>query len=797
MSVKIKKINIQAFRGIRDWELELQSKSLLLRGENGSGKSSMVEAIEFFHTGEVSCLEGTRGLSLQRHGPHVKCTPDDVSVQITFDPGNVSLCRTLTSAPSPPALLESYWKATQKGRFILRRSQILEFIISQPADRFRVIGGIIGIEALDNVELEMMRLRDDLEGGVRSKEQKSGTLLRDLSKLVGKDITGINDVLPALNEILQEAKLPLITSLEKVDAHAKEMLATVRKSGGVDNVGVLNELVKMTSAPLISQEIIDELASVNEKLQYLLNDKARVELSVAALLESGGQVIEQEAMDICPLCEQEIRREELLARIDQRLTILQGLSDKASEIRTACVPAMDKLTELSGKLKSMILRIESFGELSEEKDALSGKLEFFNEFISKVASAKELKNEIPTSQISREKDSINNIVTSVSTKCTQLLSNIGLTDEEMKVLEAVRLIEQARNKADSILEVNSLLKADKKYWELADKIYCAFSDVKKAKIQEIYDTIQEDIQGFYSILHPDEPHKNPELIVALGRRASTEMQMESFGRKGEDPRALTSEGHLDSLGLCIFLAFVKKFCKDCPLIVLDDVVTAIDARHRGNICRLLLEEFQEKQLVITTHDEVWYEQLCASQRAYGVEGNFKNLMIVDWNVDTGPVIRPYKVRWERIQEKIAGGDKTGAGNEGRQYLEWVLEKICQVTVAFVPFKSPPRYEVGELLTSAKKRLDDLINDDVFEARTSQAFQDLTQTVIMGNLLSHNSILADKVSIDEAHSFCKAVRELHNVFLCPGCGHLMDYYRQLKRLRCSNPRCNNPTEVKTN
>ena len=116
-----------------------------------------------------------------------------------------------------------------------------------------------------------------------------------------------------------------------------------------------------------------------------------------------------------------------------------------------------------------------------------------------------------------------------------------------------------------------------------------------------------------------------QLTVALGRRASTELRMESFGREGEDPRALTSEGHLDSLGLCIFLGFVKKFNAGCSLIVLDDVVSTLDAKHRENICKLLLEEFRDKQLIITTHDEVWYKQLRAFQRAYGIEGDFKTL----------------------------------------------------------------------------------------------------------------------------------------------------------------------------
>ena len=796
MSMKIKKIDIHAFRGIPDLELELEGKSLLLRGENETGKSSIVEAIEFFFTGKVSHLEGVRGLSLRLHGPHVNFTPDDVNVVITFDPGNVSLGRTLTSAPSPPALLEDYFQITQKGAFILRRSQILEFIVSQPAERFRAIGSIIGIEPLDNVELEMMRLRDEVEGKVVSKEGEINRLIRDLSDVIGKDIGEVKDVLPALNEILQKTNLPLIMSLEDVDRHAEEMLRAIRKAESIDKVAALNEILKITNIPFISREVVDELNDINEKVKYLLQDRVRVELSVAGLLESGRRVIEQEKMGICPLCEREINRERLLTRIDDRLRILRDLSDKASEIRRISVPVIDNLRGISDKLRFTISKIELFTELSEEKEMLVAKSDFLNGFIDKVASAKEIKNGIPIQEISQQKDEINKIGGSISTKCNQLLEDIGLSEEEKKVLEVVRLIEQARSKAKDILKVSSKLKAYQKYYELAEKIYSAFSEIKKAKIQGIYNTIQGDMQNFYSMLHPNGSHKNIELTVALGRRASTEMKIESFGRKGEDPRAFTSEGHLDSLGLCIFITFVKKFNEGCSLIVLDDVVTTVDARHRENICKLLFEEFREKQLIITTHDGVWYEQLLSSQRAYGIEGNFMNLIIVDWNVDTGLIIRPYKARWERIQEKIAAGDKTGAGNDGRQYLEWILERICERTQAPVPFKSSDRYEVGELLVPAKKRIDSLIKDDVFKAEISKAFQDLESTIIMGNILSHNNILAEEVSIEEVNSFCESVHNLHNLFLCPNCGHFIGYYRDLKIIRCSNSSCGNPVEVKT-
>jgi hypothetical protein len=620
--------------------------------------------------------------------------------------------------------------------------------------------------------------------------------LSDLSTIIEKDITKVEEVLPTLNEMLQEADLPLIRSLEDVDKHAEEMLKTVKKAESIDKNRVLNEILGTTKTELIAKEIIDELNHLNNKVKHLLQEDSRSELSVADLLESGRKVIEKEETDICPLCEQKIDREKLLSKIDDRLKILRDLSEKASEVRTMSVPVINKLNGTVDEFKTTISKIELFPELAKEKSKIIEKIAFLNEFVSHITSAKDLKNEIEVQEFNQQKNEINEIGSSLSTKCGQLLNAIGLTEAEKKVLDVARLIEQARSKATESSRVRTELKICQNQFDLAEKIYSTFSETKKAKIQEIYNSIQGNVQSFYSMLHPNEPHKNIELTVALGRRASTELKMESFGREGEDPRALTSEGHLDSLGLCIFLGFVKKFNEGCSLLVLDDVVSTVDAKHRENICKLLLEEFRDNQLIITTHDGVWYKQIRAFQRAYGIAGNFKNLIITNWHVESGPTISPYKVRWERIQEKVDSGDKPGAGNDGRQYLEWLLKHICEVTNAPVPVNDWRGGMVNGILPHAKKRLEDLIKDDEFKEKIFKAFKDLETTIIMGNLLSHNNMLAEEVSIEEVKRFCESVHNLYNVFLCPDCRHFIGYHRDLKIMRCPNTSCGNTVEVKT-
>ena len=89
--VRIKKLSIKSFRGIPELNLDFDGKNQVFRGDNGSGKSSIVEGLEFFFTGDLKSLQDTQGLSLIRHAPHVNSSPDDVNITLTFDPGEIIL----------------------------------------------------------------------------------------------------------------------------------------------------------------------------------------------------------------------------------------------------------------------------------------------------------------------------------------------------------------------------------------------------------------------------------------------------------------------------------------------------------------------------------------------------------------------------------------------------------------------------------------------------------------------------------------------------------------------------------
>ncbi len=281
------------------------------------------------------------------------------------------------------------------------------------------------------------------------------------------------------------------------------------------------------------------------------------------------------------------------------------------------------------------------------------------------------------------------------------------TEEDKKALQAIDLITRTLDSRQTLSVLNPILNTKHSTFKEISLIYEVFVSTKRTEVQRIYSELQNNIREFSSVLHPNEGYKEVRLEVNEGKRASTEIKMDFHSRAQEDPRAFNSEGHLDSLGLCVFLAFVKRFNVGFPIIALDDVVSSIDSGHRQRVCDLLFGKFPEAQWFITTHDYVWNEELRAYQIANKLSAQFKNLQILSWTLEEGPRINIYKPRWVLIEEKIAGGDKDGAAASIRKELEAFLLEGAISLQARVPIRRDGKYTVGELhdpLVSQSKNL---------------------------------------------------------------------------------------------
>ena len=72
---------------------------------------------------------------------------------------------------------------------------------------------------------------------------------------------------------------------------------------------------------------------------------------------------------------------------------------------------------------------------------------------------------------------------------------------------------------------------------------------------------------------------------------------------------MLSEGHIRCIGLAILLA--KNLKGNCPVLIFDDPVNAIDHDHREAIRRTLFEDdyFKNKQIILTCHDGEFFKDI--------------------------------------------------------------------------------------------------------------------------------------------------------------------------------------------
>ena len=168
--------------------------------------------------------------------------------------------------------------------------------------------------------------------------------------------------------------------------------------------------------------------------------------------------------------------------------------------------------------------------------------------------------------------------------------------------------------------------------ELAEKTLEIFTETKEEYIDNMLSEIRDDIRYFYDFIHQDDQIMSPDMVVSGAKKI--DVTLDSFG-DDVDSRSFASEGHLDTLGLCIFLAFNKHF-NSLHLMVLDDVLSTVDIVHKERIAKLIMEEFEDYQFIITAHSKNWVDLLEDICDKSGRENIIYE--IEDWSLEEGPVI---------------------------------------------------------------------------------------------------------------------------------------------------------------
>jgi rRNA maturation protein Nop10 len=517
------------------------------------------------------------------------------------------------------------------------------------------------------------------------------------------------------------------TSLDVLDAHEAKLRSTQ------------NDL-RMAEAKLA-----DALAKEREQSPSLIQ----------LLQDTQTFLVEREQLEECPLCGQATSAEHLRARVTAQLTAMKEIDaltqqrvrlSQQAQREEAVIEA--KRVEVIGAVQTLATALGTFdGDWQVDAQRLQttdtgAVLPALREWVQKALIAKDT--------LAADRVQINNALGSFNA-----------------LKQAVKTIDEKTDAAKHLQRVATRLNGVLQVVEAERKAYC----------DEVLRQIGDTVNALYARIHPDEPLGDYRIRMKQNVKAS----LESDARFGDDvglpAGAYYSEAHLDTLGLCVYMALAKHSADPNYIIVLDDVLTSVDDVHLQRVVELIHEEAAHfGQLIITTHFRPWRDRYRLGQFE---TGQVKLIELAEWSKQHGIRSRETKLFPEELRWYLESVDfdRQIVASKAGILLEFLLDTLALRYRCRLPRNATSEYTLGELLGGFSKDLKKAMKAEQFDKASVMITMDIgplleklqALTWIRNQVGAHFNAGGLQISDVDVKRFAQSALELANMLICARCG----------------------------
>lgn len=711
--MKIIELEINNIRGIHHLLIKPNGNNILIWGPNGSGKSGVVDAIDFLLTGKILRLtgEGTKEISLKKHGPHLLSKLENASVRAIIKLQNREEVFEISRKMSQPNniicdaaykdQLQNIINLAQQGQHVLTRREILKFITAEPKTRAEGIQTILNINQIEDYRKNFVKIKNHFGTELKTAEKNCANYQSSILNIIQTknfSYAAVLDVINANRQVLKGNLLPILDPMN-TNNNVREGLTflNTQKSTTINRDSLDSHLnkIKQFYQPKNIKLLVTQFATVLKNLDEIHSDPTLLKsLQTKKFNESALELINESGT--CPLCEHQWEKGQLL----------QNLKHKIEKAKIAS----QKQTELSNNSKKML---ESINLHITTIISLIGLLEKSNQNIPLLITFKEqyqtLENEMSKplenyTLLSQKKTNFiaegSELISALDNCILEIKKNTPDLTQEQKAWEnLIRIEENLNSLAKSQMELEKMQTAS--IW--ANHLHDVFINSRDTVLGEIYASIKNRFVELYNAIHSSDETTFNTSFVPDG--AGLKLEVDFLNKGFHPPHALHSEGHQDSMGLCLYLALSEKLASNLiNLVILDDVVMSVDAGHRKQVCSMLKQFYPNRQFLITTHDRTWASQL----KGEGVVTKKDMFEFYDWKIEIGPSINTTIDIWDKISENIQKDNITIAAAILRRGLEELFSNICDSLQAPVKFRLDQRWDLGDLLPAGLARLKELL-----------------------------------------------------------------------------------------
>lgn len=713
--IRIHKIKIHEFRGIRDLTINLGGENFAVCGPNGTGKSGVVDAIEYALTGNVSRLagRGTGELSIKDHGPHVdsRLKPEQAYVSLTFKVVSSNKEATITrtvKAPNKPTITcdDSDVKVaiehlSQHPEFVLSRRELIQYVLAEPSKRSEEIQALLRMEKIESLRGTLQKICNSNSRSIKPLENAQRIAKEALLTALGVAKWSSPEVLAEVNKRRILLSLPELEKINKdttfkdglPTAEAKETLSRVPKLQAIKDVDVLQKAldkIKDDATVKIHSTILEELKELNKDADSL--EKVAHE----TFLQSALKLFDEEH---CPVCDTAWSPEDFRAVVNKKLQELIGVRDKKNKLEGKIAPFVSFLESLASALKIVSKYGSLFTKPIDTQILLdeAKKLDF---------CAKKMREFLPLADTINAFESNDLDIKKIEAKLTEINKALDEIPAPSAQVAARDYLVEGQVRLENFRTQSRQLEKCKASAEHSGKVLEKYGEVVTAELNGIYKSVEFAFQNLYRIINQEDESKfEAKLTPSMGKLG---FGVDFYGRGFFPPGAYHSEGHQDGMGLCLYLALMDYLLgKEFTFAVLDDVLMSVDSGHRREVCSLLKQKFPNTQFIMTTHDDIWLRHM---QSAGLLKKNAGFSHFRTWSVDVGPTEWNGRNVWNEIEENLIKNDVRAASSLLRHYLEYFSKEACHRLRAPVVFRGDAQFSLGDLMPPSVSRLKKLLGE---------------------------------------------------------------------------------------
>jgi hypothetical protein len=752
--MKVNSLELCWFRGASSKAtLECNHSNIVIYGLNGSGKSSFVDSIEYLIDGKIEHLRHEYSGRKQEKSIRNTLMPSgtDSIIELTSNKGSIKMEIKSNGATKicydPPSFKEEFNKLTLE-KYVLRQDQLSNFIHKPKGEKYSVLLPLLGLGDYDQTEknietlIKTIREKSQLKNVERKYESMNIKIEQKFISTENKEISMVLDRLSDKYEY-KNKKGNLTQDFSGIYKKVKYKIEQIQP-----------EYIRYNILSKIYNEKLDD------KYAAMLFDSQKLEGESTVLIESKLEILEEtdkyisklstpaEEEVICPACGQTLKISDFKQHVDEELKKLKNMRSLKNKYLLSKKEFQDAYSRFNKTIDDE--SIKDWLRLPENK--------IFDNYLNalKIIDASKLE----------QKDII-----TINDKLPKFLSELAV-----KISNAPPSIQELQNDEETIklgMQIPSLfyLKIYSQnvtnVLQVLTKCQEKLHEEMQAKATQRLSSISSKIQELWSKLHPNELIKNIQLYLPINTDEAIDISLEFYGVFHESPRIALSEGHRNSLGLCIFLALALQI--EDSFIILDDIVSSIDRQHRVFVIDILQNDLKEKQIILFTHDREWFTEL----RIRLPPHKWKFMSLRPW-IDPSQGIQWSNSKYTLDDARLAlDQSPEQSGNTARGILDIELSLITERLKVSLPYlrgdKNDLRGSVEfleKLLAESKKRLK--IKDGDHYVPYKLHYDDWENTkqlsIVFGNTASHGRMIIKS----EAEMYINNCEKTLNHFQCSNC-----------------------------